>query len=121
VLSAQLSGPQIKAGKIRALASGGETRNPHLPDVPTLAEAGYPNVEALQWVGMLAPGKTPKETIATLNAALRDVLAMPEVQSRFDAQGITAASSTPDEFQRMISTEIKQWKVVAAASGIKPH
>jgi tripartite-type tricarboxylate transporter receptor subunit TctC len=59
--------------------------------------------------------------IAKLNGALRDVLALPEVKARFDAQGITAAASTPEEFQSMITSEIKQWKAVAAASGIKAH
>jgi tripartite-type tricarboxylate transporter receptor subunit TctC len=121
VLSTQLSGPQVKAGKLVPLAMGGETRSPHFPDVPTLAESGYPNFEALQWVGMLAPAKTPKDVIAKLNGAVRDVLAMPEVKARFDAQGITATSSTPGDFQTLISTEIRQWKDVAAASGIKAH
>lgn len=121
VLSTQLSGPQIKAGKIRALASGGAARSPPFPDVPTLAESGYPGLVALQWVGMLAPAKTPKDVIAKLNGALREVLAMPEVKARFDAQGITATSSTPEEFETLISSEIKQWKAVAAASGIKAH
>ena len=121
VLSTQLSGPQIKAGKLIALASGGDKRSPHFPDVPTLVESGYPKFEALQWVGMLAPAKTPKDVIAKLNGALRDILAMPEVRARFDAQGITAAASTPEEFQSLISAEIKQWKDVAAASGIKAH
>lgn len=121
VLSTQLSGPQIKAGKLIPLASGGDTRSPHFPDVPTLAESGYPKFEALQWVGMLAPAKTPKDVIAKLNGALRDILAMPEVKARFDAQGITAAASTPEDFQTLISSEIKQWKDVAAASGIKAH
>ena len=121
VLSTQLSGPQIKAGKLIPLASGGDARSPHFPDVPTLAESGYPKLEALQWVGMLAPAKTSKDVIAKLNGALRDVLALPEVKARFDAQGITAAASTPEEFQSMITSEIKQWKAVAAASGIKAH
>ena len=121
VLSTQLAGPQIKAGKLIALASGRDKRSPHFPDVPTLAESGYPKFEALQWVGMLAPAKTPKDVIAKLNGALRDILAMPEVRARFEAQGITPAASTPEEFQSLISSEIKQWKAVAAASGIKAH
>jgi tripartite-type tricarboxylate transporter receptor subunit TctC len=121
VLSAQLSGPQIKAGKLRALGSGGDTRSPYFPTVPTLAESGYPGVDALQWVGMLAPAKTPEAVIAKLNGAVHEVLAMPEVKARFEAQGITPAASTPEEFQSLISSEIKQWKAVAAASGIKAH
>jgi tripartite-type tricarboxylate transporter receptor subunit TctC len=121
VLSTQLSGPQIKAGKLAPLASGGVTRSPHFPDVPTLAESGYPKLEALQWVGMLAPAKTPKDVIGKLNGALREILALPDVKARFDAQGMTAAASTPEEFQSLITAEIKQWKDVAAASGIKAH
>src|SRR5690242_9500695 len=117
VLSTQLSGPQIKAGKIQVLASGGKERSPHFPDVPTLGEGGYPGLEALQWVGMLAPGKTPKEVIAKLNTALREILESPDVKARFEAQGITPAATTPEEFQTLISSEIKQWKEVAAATG----
>jgi len=120
VLSTQLSGPQIKAGKITALASGGRTRSPHFPDVPTLAEQGY-DMEVLQWVGMLAPGKTPKPIVAKINAALREVLSDPEVVKKLEAQGVTASASTPEEFQTLIAAEIKQWKEVAQAIGVKPR
>jgi tripartite-type tricarboxylate transporter receptor subunit TctC len=117
VLSTQLSSPQIKAGKIRPLASGGRVRDGHFPDVPTLAESGFPGLEALQWVGMLAPAKTPKDVIAKLNGALQKVLARPDVVERFTAQGVTAASSSPEEFQTLIETEVKQWTEVAQKSG----
>lgn len=121
VLSTQLSAPQIKAGKLRALASGGDERNAHFPNVPTLREAGYPDVDAVQWVGMLAPGKTPKETIAKLNDALREALSTPDVKAKLDLQGVTAASTTPEEFQTMIETEIKQWRDVGRQAGIALH
>jgi tripartite-type tricarboxylate transporter receptor subunit TctC len=121
VMSTQLSAPHVKAGKLRALASGGKERLTQFPDVPTLAEAGYPNLEALQWVGLLAPAKTPKDIIAKLNSTLREVLASPEVKAKFEAQGITPVSSTPDEFQALIVREIKQWKEVAKTAGIKAH
>lgn len=117
VLSTQLSSPQVAAGKVRALASGGRVRDAHFPNVPTLAEAGFPGLEALQWVGMLAPAKTPKDIIAKLNAALQKTLARPDVISRFTAQGVTAASSSPEEFQTLIETEVKQWTEVAQKSG----
>lgn len=117
VLSTQLSSPQVAAGKVRALASGGRMRDAHFPNVPTLAEAGFPGLEALQWVGMLAPAKTPKDIIAKLNAALQKTLARPDVISRFTAQGVTAASSSPEEFQTLIDTEVKQWIEVAQKSG----
>jgi tripartite-type tricarboxylate transporter receptor subunit TctC len=117
VLSTQLSSPQVAAGKVRALASGGRARDAHFPDVPTLAEAGFPGLEALQWVGMLAPAKTPKDIIAKLNAALQKTLTRPDVIGRFTAQGVTAASSSPEEFQTLIETEVKQWLEVAQKSG----
>ena len=120
VLSTQLSSPQIKAGKIRPLASGGRVRDAHFPDVPTLAESGFPGLEALQWVGMLAPAKTPKDVIAKLNGALQKVLARPDVIERFAAQGVTAASSSPEEFQTLIETEVKQWLEVSQKNGPPP-
>jgi len=97
----QLSSPQIAGGKVRALASGGRLRDAHFPNVPTLAESGFPGLEALQWVGMLAPAKTPKDIIAKLNAALVKTLVRPDVISRFTAQGVTAASSSSEEFQTL--------------------
>ena len=121
VLSMQLSEPQIKAGKLIPLVSGGTERTSQFPDLPTLAEAGYPQVEALQWVGMLAPGKTPADVIEKLNAVLRDVLASPDVRQKLAAQGTTAAPSTPEQFQTLISNEIRQWKQVAKAAKIQPH
>jgi tripartite-type tricarboxylate transporter receptor subunit TctC len=121
VLSTQLSAPQIKAGKLRALASGGDTRSSQFPDLPTLKESGYPDVEALQWVGMLAPGNTPKDVIARVNAALRETLASPDVVSKLALQGVTAASTTPEEFQAMIASEIKEWREVGQEAGIKAH
>jgi tripartite-type tricarboxylate transporter receptor subunit TctC len=118
VLSQQLSAPQITAGTIRAVASGGAKREPHYPELPTLSEAGYPGIEALQWVGMLAPAKTPKDVIARLNAALRKILARPDVASKFEALSVTPASSSPEEFQALIETEVKQWIDVAKNAGM---
>jgi tripartite-type tricarboxylate transporter receptor subunit TctC len=118
VLSTQLSAPQIKAGKLIALASGGRTRSPHVPQAPTLIEQGFPDLEVLQWVGMLAPAQTPKDVIAKLNGALREVLSNPDVAAKLDAQGVTAAPGTPEEFQTLIAQEIKQWKDVARATGM---
>jgi tripartite-type tricarboxylate transporter receptor subunit TctC len=117
VLSTQLSAPQIAGGKVRALASGGRVRDAHFPNVPTLAEAGFPGLEALQWVGMLAPAKTPKDIIERLNTVLVKTLARPDVIERFTAQGVTAAASSPQEFQTLIETEVKQWIEVAQKSG----
>ena len=120
VLSTQLSSPQVAAGKVRALASGGRVRDAHFPNVPTLAESGFPGLEALQWVGMLAPAKTPNDVIARLNGALQKILARPDVIEKFTAQGVTATSSAPQEFQTLIETEVKQWTEVAQKSGAPP-
>lgn len=121
VLSTQLSVPQIKAGKLRAIASGGKARSAHFPDLPTLAESGFPGMEALQWVGMLAPAGTPKPVIARLNGALHDALTNPEVVKKLDATGMTADVTTPEEFQALLAAEVKQWREVGQEAGIKKN
>jgi tripartite-type tricarboxylate transporter receptor subunit TctC len=121
VLSAQLSAPQISAGTVRALASGGRMRDAHYPDLPTLSEAGYPGMEASQWVGMLAPAKTPKDLIARLNSALRKILSRPDVARKFEALSLTPAASSPEEFQSLIETEVRQWTDVARKAGMMPQ
>lgn len=118
VLSTQLSGPQIKAGKLRALAWGGDERNPQFPDVTTLKEAGFPDVKALQWVGMLAPAKTPSDVIARINDVLRETLTNPNVVAKLELQGVTAAATTPEAFDQMIESEIKDWQDVGRRAGI---
>lgn len=120
VLSTQLSSPQIAAGKIRPIASGGRERDGHFPNVPTLGESGYPGLEALQWVGMLAPSKTPKDVIAKLNGALQKILTRPDVKEKFTAQGVTATWSSPQEFQTLVETEVKQWTEVSRRTGAPP-
>jgi tripartite-type tricarboxylate transporter receptor subunit TctC len=120
VLSRQLSMPQIQSGTIRAIASGGQKRDPHFLALPTLKETGFPNMEAAQWVGILAPAGTPKEIVMHINAALRRILSTPDVIAKLDAQGVTPAANSPEEFQNLISTEIKEWQEVAQRAGITP-
>jgi tripartite-type tricarboxylate transporter receptor subunit TctC len=121
VLSGQQSLPQIEAGAIRAIAVGGLQRHPALPEVPTVAESGYPGFEAVQWVGMLAPRATPKEIIDRLNLVVAKAVNNPDVAGRFSAQGMTPVASTPEEFQATIEAEVKQWKEVARAANIRPE
>ena len=121
VLSTQLSAPQIQSGKVRALASGGRMRDRNFPDLPTLNESGFSGMEALQWVGILAPVGTPKDTILRLNSALRRILGKPDIVSKLAAQGMTAAASSPEEFQTLISSEIREWKDVAQKAGMSPQ
>jgi tripartite-type tricarboxylate transporter receptor subunit TctC len=113
VLSAQVSVPQIRSGAIRAIASGGASRTAQFPDLPTVAESGFPGFEAIQWVGMLAPPNTPKEIIERVNIELNRVLKDPDVISKLAVQGMTANGSSPEEFQKLISAEVKEWTEVA--------
>jgi tripartite-type tricarboxylate transporter receptor subunit TctC len=121
VISAQLSLPQIEAGSVRAVASGGPARDPKLPDVPTAAESGFPGFEAVQWIGLLAPRGTPKDIVDRLNRIINAAVTDPAMGQRFAAQGLTPAGTTPDEFQKVIEAELKQWKEVAKAANIKPE
>jgi len=118
-LSGQVSLPQIEAGNVRAIAVGGLQRHPALPDVATVAESGYPGFEAVQWIGMLAPRGTPKTIIDRLNQVIAKALRDPEVAARFSSQHMTPAATTPEEFQATIERELKQWRDVAQAAGIK--
>lgn len=120
-LSGQVSLPQIHAGAIRAVAVGGKQRHPALPDVPTVAESGYADFEAVQWVGLLAPRGTPKPIIDRLHGVLTQALKNQEVAARFISQGMTPVVSTPDETQAIIEAEVKQWREVAEAARIKPE
>jgi tripartite-type tricarboxylate transporter receptor subunit TctC len=92
-----------------------------VPDVPTLNEAGFSGIEALQWVGMLAPAGTPKDILALLNDALRETLNSPEVKAKLAASGMTAAATSPEEFQALLTAEVKQWREIGQKAGIKPH
>ena len=120
-LSGQLSLPQIEAGAIRPVAVGGLTRDTKLPDVPTVAESGFPGFEAVQWIGLLAPRGTPKEIVDRINRIVNNAIKDPAMAQRFAAQGMTPAGTTPEEFQKVIETEVKQWKEVAKAANIKPE
>jgi tripartite-type tricarboxylate transporter receptor subunit TctC len=111
--------PHIKAGTIRPIATGGATRHPQLPDVQTTAEAGFPDVQAMQWVGLFTTAGTPKEIVDRLNGELNRILVLPDVIERFTAQGVTAAGNTSAEFRALIASEIRQWTETVRAADIK--
>jgi tripartite-type tricarboxylate transporter receptor subunit TctC len=119
VLSPLVSLPQIEAGNLRALAAGGLTRDPQLPNVPTVAESGYPGFEAIQWVGLLTTAGTPKPVVERLNTEVNRALRDPGLVPKFAAQGISPAGGTPEEFQATIASEIRKWTEVARAANIK--
>ncbi len=114
--------PQFKAGKLKALASTAKQRLRALPDLPTFAEQGYPEVNATNWYGVLAPAGTPKAVIAKLNGEFVRILRMPEVVERMqqvlDAEPI---GSTPAEFQAFLASERDRWGKVIQAAKIKPR
>jgi tripartite-type tricarboxylate transporter receptor subunit TctC len=110
--------PQIKSGKLRALAVTTRKRVSALPDVPTMAEQGYAGIETTAWNGVLAPARTPAAIIQRLNGDIVRILSTPEVRQRFDAQGAEAAPSTPAEFGLFIREEIDKWGKVVRAAGL---
>ncbi|MEO7404443.1 MAG: tripartite tricarboxylate transporter substrate binding protein [Burkholderiales bacterium] len=113
--------PQIKAGRVRALAVTGPKRTSALPDVPTIAEAGLRGYESVQWYGMLAPALTPREIIARLNAEMVRALGTAEVRERLALDGADAVGGTPEAFAAHIRAEIEKWSRVAKAAGIRPQ
>ena len=110
--------PHVRAGKLRALAVATGKRAPTMPDVPTMAEAGYPAVNADNWYGVLVAAATPKDIVAKLHAALVKALQAPETKERLAAQGADVVSSTPEEFAAFIQTEYEKWGKVIKAAGI---
>jgi tripartite-type tricarboxylate transporter receptor subunit TctC len=111
--------PQIKAGNIRPIATGGATRHPQLPDVQTTAEAGFPEVRAIQWVGMFTTAGTPSDIVDRLNVELNRILRLPDVAEKFAAQGVTPTGSASAEFRALITSEIRQWSDAVRAANIK--
>jgi len=111
--------PQIKAGKLRALAVTSLARAPALPDVPTMAEAGLPGYEASSWFGVLAPAGTPLAIVTKLNAEIAKWLATPEAKEKLSKQGANAAGGTPEDFAKHIAAETAKWAKVVKDSGAK--
>jgi tripartite-type tricarboxylate transporter receptor subunit TctC len=111
--------PQVKNGKLRALAVAGSRRSKALPQIPTVAEAGYPGYEADTWNGMLAPAGTPRQIISTLNAAMQKVLSTREVVDYMVADGAEPAGGTPEQFAAYIRSEHAKWAKVIVAAKVK--
>jgi tripartite-type tricarboxylate transporter receptor subunit TctC len=119
VISTLLALPQIQAGSLRAIATGGLAREAQLPDVPTVAEQGFPGFEAVQWVGLLATAGTPDAVLTRLNAELNRALKDPDLIAKLAAQGQSPGSGSAADFARLIGSEIRNWTNVARAANIK--
>ncbi len=112
----------ISGGKLRALATGSPQRLSILPDVPTVAESGYPGYEATNWQGLFAPAKTPADTVRKIQAAVAQVLAAPEVRERMIAAGSEPIGSTPEAFDAKVRAEVARYaQVVEASRGSGPR
>ncbi len=109
---------QVREGKLRALATGGATRSPLLPNVPTVAESGLPGYEFVTWMGMFAPLNTPKEIITRVNAELARALAAPDLRDRLAAQGVEIKTSTPDELTALTKARLEQMARIIKDAGI---
>jgi len=111
--------PQIKGGKLRAVAVTSTTRAAALPDVPTVAESGLPGFESSSWFGILAPAATPKDIIAKINTDVQKWLSTPEAKEKLLGQGAIAAGGSPDDFAKHIQAETAKWAKVVKESGAK--
>lgn len=113
--------PLVRAGRLHALGVTSLHRSPVAPDIPTIAEAGLPGYECVQWYGLLAPAGTPREIIDKIYRDAAAILLSPAAKDRLAADGGTAIGSSPEEFAGFIKAEIDKWAKVFKAAGLKPE
>ena len=111
--------PFIQAGRLRALAISSAARHPLLPDVPTFAELGYPEIEEYTWVGFFAPAGTPAPIVQKLNAAMNEALRMPDVRAKLESLTFEPIGGTPQQFTDYVRAEVAKWASVVKATGAK--
>jgi len=109
---------QVNDKKVRIIAASQIKRSPFMPDVPTAAESGVPGYDVSSWNGIFAPQGTPKEVVDTLNKAVAEVVAMPDVKEKFARLGVVAQGSTPDELMGRVKSDITKWSAVITKAGI---
>ncbi len=117
--SVGLATPNVKAGKLVALASSGEARSAGLPDVPTFREQGYPQLVFNSWFGIVAPAKTPPEIVARLEADIRKAMQSPDGKARMEDAGFGVTGTTAQEFARIIDSDTMTWGKAVKATGFK--
>jgi tripartite-type tricarboxylate transporter receptor subunit TctC len=111
--------PYIQDGKLRAIAIAGDTRDPKLPDVPTVGEEGFPKLLSPFWLAVVAPAGTPPDVIAKLNGAFRQAVAAPETRARLDALDAENKVGSPEDLDKMLAAERARWSEVVKAASIK--
>ena len=116
-----LAVPAVRAGALRALATTGSRRSPQLPDLPTLAESGYPDFEAGTWYAVLGPAGMPRGLVARIDGDLQGILATAEVRERFDRLGLETLNAGPEELARIMRDDLARWAEVVRTVGIQPN
>jgi len=111
--------PHVKSGRLRGLGIGAAKRSPFLPDVPTIAESGYPEFEAVGWIGIAAPARTPAPVLDQLNAEVVRIINTPEMKARLATLAFTPVGDTREQFARFIKAEIARWGKAVRESGAK--
>jgi tripartite-type tricarboxylate transporter receptor subunit TctC len=111
--------PQVQAGKLRAIAVTTAKRFPLLPELPAIAESGYPGFEALAWNGVMVPAGTPRAVVARLNAEIDAVLRQPDVVQKMNAAGFQLIGGAPEDLATLIRTETERWTPVIRRLGLK--
>jgi tripartite-type tricarboxylate transporter receptor subunit TctC len=121
ILNVYITKQHIDTGALRALGVTGLTRSDSLPNVPTIAEAGLPSYEALQWFGVLAPAGTPAPIVNLLHSKIAEGLRTPETKARLAHDGAEGVGNTPAVFAKLINDEIEKWTAVAKVANIQPE
>jgi tripartite-type tricarboxylate transporter receptor subunit TctC len=111
--------PQVKSGRVKAIAVTGAQRLPALPDLPTIAESGFPGYEAGTWFGISGPARMPADVVKKIYQGIVQTIATPEAKQQLDAQSVDAVGSTPEELAAFMQSEDKVWREVIAKAGIK--
>ena len=120
IASVAVLAPQVKAGKLRAIAVTGDKRSGSMPDVPALAEAGFPGFSALAWWGVFAPAGTPRPIVDRLNAEFAKALNLPDLRRQLtDQLGMDIAASNPEALQKFLLGEMARWEKVVKKYNIK--
>ena len=119
IATTALFSPHIRSGVLVPLAVTSASRDPALPDVPTVAEQGLPGFEALAWWGLLAPARTPAPIIQRMNAEVQRLLREPQIRDRLAAQGMKLVASSPEEFSRFLDPQMARWASVVKEYGIR--
>jgi len=113
--------PFVRSGKLRALAVSSLQRNPLYPDVPTVAESGYPGFSAVAWIGLSAPRAVPTPIVERIGNDLRRALHNPAVKAKLESTGYVVVASQPAEYARLVESEIGKWTQLVKTRGIKPE